>query len=45
VSGTIQINNFNGRSLLLNYDPTGTAACDNIASVTINGNTHTITLR
>jgi hypothetical protein len=45
VSGTIQISNSNGRTLLLNYDPTGTAACDNIASVTINGNTHTITLR
>jgi hypothetical protein len=45
ISGTIQISNSNGRTLLLNYDPTGTAACDNIASVTINGNTHTITLR
>ena len=45
ISGTIQIANSNGRSLLLNYDPTGTAACDNIASVTINGTTHTITLR
>lgn len=45
ISGTIQISNSNGRSLLLNYDPTGTAACDNIASVTINGVAHTITLR
>ena len=45
ISGTIQIANSNGRSLLLNYDPIGTAACDNIASVTINGQTHTITLR
>jgi len=45
VSGTVQIANSNGRSLLLNYDPTGTAACDNIASVTVNGRTHTITLR
>jgi len=45
VSGTIQIANSNGRTLLLNYDPTGTAACDNIASVTINGVTHTIALR
>jgi hypothetical protein len=45
VAGTIQISNSNGRALLLNYDPTGTAACDNIASVTINGQTHTITLR
>lgn len=44
VSGTIQLANTNGRTLLLNYDPTGTAACDNIASVTINGNTYTITL-
>jgi hypothetical protein len=45
ISGTIQIANSNGRSLLLNYDPTGTAACDNIASVTINGTAHTIILR
>ncbi len=45
ISGTIQLSNTNGRTLLLNYDPTGTAACDNVASVTINGNTYTITLR
>ena len=45
IAGTIQLSNSNGRTLLLNYDPTGTAACDNIASVTINGNTYTIYLR
>ena len=31
--------------MLINYDPTGTAACDNIASVTINGRTRTIYLK
>ena len=44
-SGTVNISNSNGKTLLLNYDPTGTNACDNIASVTINGRTRTITLR
>jgi hypothetical protein len=45
VSGTVQLANSGGRSLLLNYDPTGTAACDNIASVTLNGQSYPITLR
>ena len=45
VSGTVQIANSGGRSLLLNYDPTGTAACDNVASVTLNGQTYPVTLR
>jgi hypothetical protein len=45
VSGTLEITNANSKSMLLNYDPTGTAACDNIASVTFNGRTHTIVLR
>ena len=44
-SGTVYISNSNGKTLLLNYDPTGTNVCDNIASVTINGRTRTITLR
>ena len=45
VSGTLEITNSNSKSMLLNYDPTGTAACDNIASVTFNGRTYTIYLR
>ena len=44
-AGTVNISNSNGKTLLLNYDPTGTSACDNIASVTVNGRTRTITLR
>ena len=44
-AGTVTISNANGKTPLLNYDPTGTSACDNIASVTINGRTRTITLR
>ncbi|MGI4867137.1 MAG: hypothetical protein ACRYFZ_24685 [Janthinobacterium lividum] len=45
VSGTIEITNSNSKSMLLDYDPTGTAACDNVASVTFNGHTYTIYLR
>jgi hypothetical protein len=46
VSGTVNIANSKGNTLLLNYDPAGTGVCDNIASVTINGKrTRTITLR
>ena len=45
VQGTINITNANGKSLLLNYDPSGTRDCDKIASVTVNGRTRTITLR
>ncbi|ALD22017.1 hypothetical protein [Hymenobacter sp. DG25A] len=45
VAGTINITNYKNRSLLLNYDPTGTQACDNIASVTIDGKTRLINLR
>ncbi|MBG8554389.1 hypothetical protein [Hymenobacter guriensis] len=44
ISGTVSITNSKEKSLLLNYDPTGTQACDNIATVTINGRTRTITL-
>ena len=45
VAGTVSISNTNGKTLLLNYDPSGTRACDNTASVTVNGRTKTITLR
>jgi hypothetical protein len=45
VAGTIQITNSREKAMLLDYDPTGTAACDNIASVTINGHTRTIYLK
>jgi len=43
-AGTVSITNSKEQSLLLNYDPTGTAACDNIATITVNGRTRTITL-
>ncbi|QJX46956.1 hypothetical protein HMJ29_08425 [Hymenobacter taeanensis] len=42
VAGTVRLINAKEQTLLLNYDPTGTQACDNIASVTINGKTHLI---
>jgi hypothetical protein len=42
-AGTVSINNGNN-TLLLNYDPTNTQACDNMASVTVNGRTRTIRL-
>jgi hypothetical protein len=45
VAGTIEITNSKASAMLLNYDPSGTAACDNIASVTVNGHTRTIYLR
>ena len=45
VAGTIQITNSKENSMLVNYDPTGTAACDNIASVTFNGHTYIIYLK
>lgn len=44
-AGTIEIANSNDKAMLLNYDPTGTQACDNVASVTINGHTYTVILR
>gem|GEM_PF-6082442 len=43
--GRFSISNANSRTLLLDYDPTNTQACDNTASVTVNGTTKTITLR
>jgi hypothetical protein len=45
VAGTIEITSSKAGPLLLNYDPSGTAACDNIAAVTVNGRTRTIYLR
>lgn len=45
VHGTFSISNANSRTLLLDYDPTNTQACDNTAAVTVNGTTKTITLR
>ncbi len=45
VAGTVNLSNSRGRTALLNYDPTNSQACDNIASVTINGRTRRITLR
>lgn len=45
VAGTVSITKANNKTLMLNYDPSGTQSCDNIASVTVNGRTKTITLR
>ncbi len=45
VAGTVNITNSKEKAMLLDYDPTGTQACDNIATVTVNGHTRTITLR
>lgn len=42
VAGTVTILTSREKELLLNYDPTGTQACDNIATVTVNGVTRTI---
>ena len=45
VAGTIELTNSNTKAMLINYDPSGSAACDNIASVTVNGHTRTIYLK
>lgn len=45
VACTVQVTNSKKQAILLDYDPTGTAACDNIAAVTINGRTRSIYLR
>lgn len=45
ISGTVNIANSKGKSLVLNYDPSGNEACDRTASVTFNGQTRLITLR
>lgn len=44
VAGTVEITHTNQSAMLLDYDPAGTQACDNVASVTFNGKTHTIHL-
>jgi hypothetical protein len=44
-AGTVEINTSREKTLLLNYDPTGTQACDNIVSITVNGRTRTLQLR
>ncbi len=43
-AGTVSIATAREKTLLLNYDPTGTQACDNLAAVTVNGRTCTIRL-
>lgn len=45
VAGTIELTNSNSKAMLINYDPSGTAACDNIATVTVNGHTRTVYLK
>ncbi|UOQ98689.1 hypothetical protein MUN81_04150 [Hymenobacter sp. 5317J-9] len=45
VQGSMTSSNTNGKTMVLNYDPSGTHDCDRIASVTVNGRTRTITLR
>jgi hypothetical protein len=45
VAGILNISNTNGKTMTLNYDPSGTQSCDNTALVTINGRTRTIMLR
>ncbi|QKG58098.1 hypothetical protein GKZ68_16595 [Hymenobacter sp. BRD128] len=45
VAGTIEITNDKANSMLINYDPSGTAACDNLATVTINGHTYIVYLK
>ncbi|RSK49560.1 hypothetical protein [Hymenobacter rigui] len=42
VAGTVKVLTSREKELLLNYDPTGTQACDNIATITVNGTTRTI---
>lgn len=45
IAGTVSIRNTTGRTALLDYDPANNQACDNIASVTVNGKTRFITLK
>ncbi|WP_019948245.1 hypothetical protein [Hymenobacter aerophilus] len=42
VAGTVSIETDKDKQALLNYDPSGTQACDNLASITVNGVTRTI---
>lgn len=45
VAGILNISNTNGKTMTLNYDPSGSQACDKTATVSINGRTRIITLR
>ncbi|MBK9248481.1 MAG: hypothetical protein IPM69_10300 [Ignavibacteria bacterium] len=45
ISGILTIQNDQGATLSINYDPLGTEACNKLASVTVNGKTQTIVLR
>lgn len=45
VSGIINIENENGNTLRLNYDPTGKEPCDNLVEVSLNGHTRLVSLR
>ncbi len=45
VAGVVTLANTKGNTLVIDYDPTNTQACDNTASVTANGWTKIITLR
>jgi hypothetical protein len=45
VAGIVSITNARDKVMLLNYDPSGSQACDNTAGVTVNGRTKLITLR
>ncbi len=45
VAGEVTLENGKGNTLVLNYDPSGTQTCDNIASVTIGKWTKMITIR
>lgn len=45
VAGTVTLANDKGSTLVLDYDPSGTQACDNSASVTVGAWTKMITLR
>jgi hypothetical protein len=42
VASIIELTNSNDQAMLFHYDPSGTAACDNSASVMVNGHTRTI---
>ena len=45
VAGVVTLENGKGNTLVLNYDPSGTQTCDNVASVTIGKWTKMITIR
>lgn len=45
VKGIIKINDGTGRDISMDYDPGNNAACDNIAALTIDGETRRIELK